>query len=506
MSNVEFVYREVTSKRTVSGDEFARGVIDFDFSMGAPTCWIPSKSYFRIEMSVAGSRGNLNPGEFAPSAKDLVTLADNAPANLFNNAYFKAGGQAVSSIVQYLPQASQLKSRMFGSKGYLSTVGDDAYMHEADFTQRCIKHSDLDDPAIGDRNQEIYKSATGLTYATSTCRLEADSAIVGENTLFATAGDTLVKKGDILVLTGVHFTVISVTDNLNLVVDQGTSPVTIANNTDYYFIRKNLVHTHENKHKVFSMFQPPLGIFDKSDPMGAGDYRITLNAAADYKKAGVESKNPNANATVAVGNNSYDLYIHEIRFYVATAKMSIPQGLKEYSFYEYDIQSKAISGAGGVSGTHEFTCPSSTIALALFVQDNASGSTVLVPPSMFKARDTTHLNLRSLQISYANVTKPSTSWQSSNRQLEQRYHDTLVETNNITQSGGTETYADYLKRGPYYMYSFDRDSSDKSTQVQVIYDYTSLNNCNLFLCALYRTRVDIVHQDGQVQSVQKYSV
>jgi len=88
--------------------------------------------------------------------------------------------------------------------------------------------------------------------------------------------------------------------------------------------------------------------------------------------------------------------------------------------------------------------------------------------------------LESLQITYANTTKPSTRWSSSFskvqngaagnpsiNEMQQRYNDSLQESGLLMSSGGAETFKDYLARGPYYHYSFTRDSEDKSTQVQI---------------------------------------
>ena len=42
------IWRQSTAKRDVKGGSFTQGVIDFDFSVGSNTVFIPSKSYFRI--------------------------------------------------------------------------------------------------------------------------------------------------------------------------------------------------------------------------------------------------------------------------------------------------------------------------------------------------------------------------------------------------------------------------------------------------------------------------
>ena len=50
----ELIYREISCQKSVDGSNFAQGVQDYSFSMGQPTGWIPSRSYFRIEMTLEG--------------------------------------------------------------------------------------------------------------------------------------------------------------------------------------------------------------------------------------------------------------------------------------------------------------------------------------------------------------------------------------------------------------------------------------------------------------------
>ena len=50
------VYRQVMSKRTITGIEFNKGLIDFDFSIGGQTVWIPNRSYFKLGLKIEKKR------------------------------------------------------------------------------------------------------------------------------------------------------------------------------------------------------------------------------------------------------------------------------------------------------------------------------------------------------------------------------------------------------------------------------------------------------------------
>ena len=99
---------------------------------------------------------------------------------------------------------------------------------------------------------------------------------------------------------------------------------------------------------------------------------------------------------------------------------------------------------------------------------------------MFKCLDNSDLMLSTMQVSYAGITKPSTPWLSSfyggADKLQQRYHDTYEETGMMLKNTGAETYADWLQRGPIYHYSFVRDASNRSTEVQVTTTFANLPN------------------------------
>ena len=92
----ELQFREISASKSVSGVDFVQGVTDFNFSTGAPTGWIPSKSYFRIEMTIKGA------GALQHTTSQQLAFADNACACLHDNIYFKGAGQDISAAVNYV--------------------------------------------------------------------------------------------------------------------------------------------------------------------------------------------------------------------------------------------------------------------------------------------------------------------------------------------------------------------------------------------------------------------
>ena len=123
----------------------------------------------------------------------------------------------------------------------------------------------------------------------------------------------------------------------------------------------------------------------------------------------------------------------------------------------------------------------------------------------------TEKNLTSLQLTYANTTKPSTRWSSAYgtgvNEIQQRYHDSLGESGMLMSTGGSETLEEYLERGAYYHYSFTRDAEDRSTQVQLSTTFSSLElGANIFIISWFSRAIELTTTNGQIQSVRSLSV
>ena len=311
-----------------------------------------------------------------------------------------------------------------------------------------------------------------------------------------------------VVMGGVSYKIITYTDATHVVVGvlspAAASPITCGAG-DFHGLKMRR-RDGGSRNSIMMAYQPPLGIFDHDQPMGAGDYRFSLNFNSGYKKACVESAWRDLKSGIT-GTDDYDLVITNVRLYVAIIKMEIPNDLPPLILYESHVQSKPATA----TGTYEFTVPSSTIALCVLIQSGVAGSNTLIPATRFVNFDGSQNNISGLQITYANATKPSTKWTSgfngTTNNLQQRYLDNLTESGVIESPGGTESFGEWLQRGAYYYYSFNRDREDKSTQVQMSMEFTALEgNCNVILVAIHSRITQIITQDGavvQVRSINK---
>lgn len=396
---MERKWRQCTAKRTVDNANFKGGVIDFDFSVGSNTVWIPAQSYFRIGVSL-----KKNDGTHLAVADD-VTFANFCPGNLFDNCFFYAGGSNVSSCINYGPQAHAVSYRLSKSGAWLNSIGKDAYGICASYQRRL--------------------------------------------SMVASDGETEDADG--------------------------------------------LVPTRDgnSEHTKYFMYQPPIGIMNEVKAMGSGQYRFQFNPSSNYQFAALESGL--LKKTDGVFN------VTSMELYVCEEKMdTLSTGRTELILMEHHVQSKKYDS------NLDFTVPPSTKAISIFLQSNKAGSTDFkIPPSRFVTEDlAAHLTLQSLQLTYANCTKPPTNV-ISDTSLHQRWFDCQLESGQAFSSGGSETLADWKLNGPVYHFAFQRDSNDRSTNVQLstLFSTKPSADDSLFIVSHYSRTVVIDTESGFITNV-----
>lgn len=520
----EFNYREVSCNKSVRGIEFERGTQDYSFSIGAPSVWIPRKSYFKVSLKITGKNGQ------PLKTSDCVAFADDVCGSLYNNAYFRVGGQDVSVLSNYLPQCSILKNRMNRSNAWLKTIGRSASFVEADFSQRLGRLANDTPDDVTSRPVVLPIKLFDDGKDDATVSLANDGVVTGN--VYTDFDDVLnpyitgaAVRNTYIHINGFKFLVRSIPSVTTLLVDNPAG-IVIAPTTDAYFVCQT-PYKADGKDTLDVLWQPPLGIFDMAsentvdEVMGAGDYRFSLNPNSNYKLAALESTRRGAPASLDVlkpdpsirpgydngGLGLCDIEVLDVKFYMAYAKMALEEKENQLQLFEMSILSKPISG---LSNTYEFTLPSSTQSIAVFVQSAAVGASCNYPPSKFKLLNDGQNLLTGFQIVYGNTVKPSTKWVSrlddNTNQLIQRYRDNLAETNQLYnyEGGGAESVEDYLERGLYITYNFQRDRDDRSTQCQVSLDFRDAieTNASVYVCAIYARQTLITTKNGAVVEVR----
>lgn len=514
-------YVEVCPTRRVDGAQFPLGVMEFPISVGVPNALRLSKSYFRVSMSVYGG----GHGPTAPTPSEMVALADNVVGNLFDNAYVRSNNVEISSIMQGAAQASALNARLGNGYSWLKSMGVGAELNESLFTKRVMYTASgtPPDPSLMTANEMYRPVATG-TFATAEVDITTgtlddleikEGALVPASTPLSggdwgpvplndtnvgvgtfllggvvtcadgkfndgmpnpttgapTGGPVL--PGDILVVAGIPYVIESKTNATTL--QLANIPATaIANEANWYIVRKDVIRAPQALNTVYAVWQPPIGLFNYDGPLGSGEFRIQLNPNSNYLLAGLETRNPQPTVSADGLTGSQSIIINDVKFYAYIEKTPIPDSVQDLNLMEYQVQSKPWQS------NLQFSVSPYTTAITIFVQDLNSGASPLYPPSMFKVSDNSDLKLQKIQVSYGGVTKPSINWDSNfyngADQLQQRYHDSYEESGMDVKSGGCETYHDWLQRGPIYHFTFPRDMNNRATEVMVNTIFNGLVN------------------------------
>ena len=560
--HLELNYREVTCKRSVADQlnnqtsVFAQGIQDFDFSVSGQNLWIPHMTYFRIDYTIIKTANGT--AEQKPIClNDGIALADGWANALYNNCYFRCGGQDVSSCTQYVAHAGMLKARLGYSKGWLDTLGRDGTGYlDADLGRRINKLA-IDGSTRSDGVKD-YRSYKDLTLGTDTdANAYADTVgTIGGIVLDGATGYPLtanvtssevetefevlfangyLRVGDTVSLNGVAYgTIASVTSATILVINVNVG-FNIANAQAGLLNISRATNSRLGRNNGFVYWQPPLGIFDVvgNKPLSSGDFKLQLNPNPNYQTAVIESLTSRLPYSSRNGTSSYQFVINNVLLYVAQAKASIPSSMSEiYPLTEIQVMNKAMQNVNNSATQNlDFSVPPSTFALAVYVQRSDAGTTTQLPLTRFKVgwepigsitaggaplpNQALDESLSSLMITYGSVTKPPSLYSSNYGlvggqpaqngidQMQQRWIQSVQNNGTFLAEGGVESYSDWLDRGPIYYWDFSRDANDSSTyvNVQIAYNNGVPLGSNLFVAAFYKRQVQIDTENGFVVGV-----
>jgi hypothetical protein len=510
----------------------AGGVQIFQFGTGQPRCWSPARSYLRYTVTVTGSStaaGLSGPSEDltkTPKFSEAIALAENCVANAYTNGYFLGGGATVSQCVNFLPQASAIEGRTTNSLAWLKSLGA-GYQWNGDFASRVAAISrsvnTADDGKTGSTinsnglpgfSQDEGKQTIAKPIDVTIANAERDAAVAYTASLLANtlgANVTIADIGSTLVINGVPYTITPSGGGVGL---SPRPPADITATNNWYIVKRNTGKSDQAINTVDVLWRPTaMGFFSYDGWIGSGDWQLNLTPNVNYKIAMLQTLNKNECSVAITG----------VRFYMCQMKMSIPNQITTLHLKEFQIQSKPYSS------NLVFTVPASTEMLYVFVQDGSAGRTTAIPPSSFTLPGQKQNNVKQLQLTYANLTKPQTLWLSgfkappatgvvtpAQNALVQFYNQHQQELGRANDATGVETFNQWLERGALYAFNYVRDSNERGTEVQMSITIddpvtgapiiaAAGFNPQVFVAAEYRRIVEMTQQDGAIVAVKAIS-
>jgi len=501
-SGLDRNYLEVSCQKSVDGTNFSQGVQDYNFSVGSRYSANLSKSYFRIGGVLRSAAG-------VPKVSDQIALADHWTSCLYDNVYMRAGGSDVSSITSFAGQAGVVKQRLTKGGAWLNTIGKSAYAVEPDFQTR------VHDISSDGENMAVASKRVKLGPATATIAYTAASGTIAGlgGTLFNTND---IKVGDTLVILDAaagsrRLTIVAKDTESKMFCETAAGAniaATAVSNTSY--VIKANKGASQQSNEIYALWQPPIGVFSyQGGVLGSGDYRIQLNPRSDYKTACVEALTP---LTV---DTDYSFNITEVRFYLCIERSNIPaDNIEKLYLNEIQVQTKTLA-TGPTENSLDFSVPPSTKQIAIFAQSNLAGSNTTFPLSKFKCLNDTDEDLRTIQLTYANVSKPSTNFTSAYNsggtnnvnQMVQRYNDTVEASGWMGSELSSQTFDQWLKGGGIYLFDFNRDSEDRSVHLQLRAKFNNMADASrIFVVSFYTRVVEITTTSGYISNVVSMSV
>lgn len=498
---MDLTWRQINCKKSIAGDTFAGGALDFEFSIGSKTKLLVDRSYFRIGMNLIGR------GATEPKFADKIALADNACAALFTNASFYAGGQEISSCSNGLAVAHMVRQRISASNAWLNSYQDTQLM-EADYQKRVNKYCDADskENAYFSSPQDyklVSLSDTDVNDHTYTVAVGIDGKVTGvQTTLNAGPGALLV--GSQILLGGQIFTVTvppSTALGGNLTVSPAPA-IAIAATTG---VVKIVPNETQGKNHLYGVYVPPLGIFQYKDGLYSGDYRVSLMPNANFKIAAVEKLYGEQKT-----GTDFDLKITSIDLFVCTYKSDTASTFeKKFELVETQVHNQDISNA---DSTFDFSLPTSTSMISMLFQDKGAGTTTRFPATKFTCQNRDDLKLSSFQITYSGVTKPASRYSSeftldNTNKFQQRFLESAMETQQYFSPGGGENFTDWMLRGPLYTQSWIRAGDDRGTNMQLNLQFsTAPVNARVFIVCQYTRQVTIYSEHGFITNIESKTV
>ena len=264
----------------------------------------------------------------------------------------------------------------------------------------------------------------------------------------------------------------------------------------------------------YVLYQPSCGFFDLAHGLGAGEYSVSLLADQNYKTAAVQSL-----VGAKASGTDYTFEILDVRFYACMVLNNAPASdIERFQLQEMMAYNKEIEP--GQDLQVEFTVPPSTTRIAVFVQDEKVGTSTLLPPSRFNSVDGKANDLESLQLTLGNLTKPTTRWQSrysiaggagTKQEMYQRYTETHLETGLLFSNAGPEKIENWLENGNLYFFSFDKESGDLSSRLQLSAKlgtaYTNpATKTRLFIVCFFSRSLEVTVQNGYISNVRSLTI
>lgn len=278
----------------------------------------------------------------------------------------------------------------------------------------------------------------------------------------------------------------------------------------------NRKHTYQHFESIWT---PSLSIFKVDHAIPGGRFELVLNpeSLSMVQKQAIESLGDSSKKpkTGALGETpDYNFQVESMHLYILTC---IGPRADDIQYY-LDLESTSCM-TDTIQGTalsqKNFDVPPSTYGVSVAYQDARYREDTRLSCSKFKSYNSdiqlnkdTALGLTRFYINYGGQNFPQPDADPAfktdvTNYMIQRYAETMIQNGACFDTGGSESFEDWVNRGMYLHFKVHRDGTDRSTRLVVNSEFSSLapadlTNMRMLLFAHYRQVARVTVKNGNV--------
>lgn len=519
-------YEQITPSRSVVGEAFPNGSINFSWSTNGSRWWLPDRTYIRMRCRLSATGGGLLDVGYgiAPNMDMMATL--------FQSAEFRIAGKTVARVSDYLPQVDALKTRTTKTRSWIESVGEGTNWWESQFH---VRQNDITYLSKNSHESKQRFNRLALGYPVTSTMSMSNVGLVTLGNLGANPPDVrdVLQVGDVITLiteaglnsapvanpagtyNGYFRWLIVETTSANTFRVQSTDSIVLPDGArDWYVEREVNISRQARDFEI--TWCPPLSIFDVDHAIPSSKCELILNpaVASVYKIACVESQRLPKTPGVDYAFSVQDMYL-----YINTVEgPRYDSGQFYLDLKQYACQSDNLSGTAFQQ--KQFDVSPSTKSLAICFQDKRAGTDTRYSSTRFRSyvddpntrfgsvgSDQT-LQLNRYYISYAGQQYPSPDHDPAFDEANDVDYTTMTYINTLLATGAYfhdgETIDEHQRRGQIILHNFARDGTDRSTRVSVNVGFatgTDVSQARVLLFSISSQIARVTVENGSVTDI-----
>lgn len=501
-------YQEVQPERDVSGDNFSKGEINFNWIMDSTGYFNPYKSYIKLRFKLYK---RVSSSDVSLEKSDNIGVNMFLMENLLQQVKQYVNNICVSEIQDYVPQVSSLKNRMYKSEEHMQN-----YLADTNFSQAYLSER-IAQSVASDLVLREYRNipSSGGTVAVTTA-----GAVT-----FSVAQPDLQVNDEIILTSGKTIRIIARASDTSMTSHSlGTAVTAIGEGVAGWTINKvssdNQLYQNNNANRDVRTFEciwrPCLGFYDIDEFIpccqGLFNLRLTPNPNRVYQRAAVENgTGSNIDSGLSTdSDNSYVFSVESMNMYLLKG-IGQPVVNKTLSLQMREIRCQSQNITTNSLHQKTFQIHPETQELTLAYQ--FSGASIVdnsFSASKFKCNGEDELKLRRFWINYGGKQLPSPipdvelNKTTKIDYFTQRYVESLMYTNALNSP---EPLRKWFERGVYFHFSgYSSEEKEDRCYVSSQFDSFTDNSVrpNVLLFDHYIKKVTIYIENSRIQDVKSY--